>query len=288
MRTPAEPREPGAFLSLLILTRAAEPTRGFLLVEGTDDVKFWSRFVEAPPSTVHACGSRLEVEQRLAYIEQKAFAGVVGFIDADHDHLERRPSPSPNRLHTGPWRDLESWLVATCLHDILHEHGDPGRIERFQQAEGRTVMEAVVIRAEPFGRLRWWFYRTGLGIQGGPRVVRYLDEDWRLDVERLVNDAHAALPPDGRPAVEVLSAQLTALECESLGHLCHGKDLAHVLALGLRRVLGENTPMNLGEERIRSSLRLAMNPTALRASEPGLRLVAWEAANAPYKVLKAA
>ena len=85
-----------------------------------------------------------------------------------------------------------------------------------------------------------------------------------------------------------MSAQLTALECESLAHLCHGKDLAYVLALGLRRVLGENAAKDLGEERIRSALRLAMNPTALRTSEPGSRLLAWEAANVPFKILKAA
>ena len=255
----------------------------FLLVEGNDDVRFWT-----PTSRRHADCELVDGEGKqnviggIRKLDDASFAGVLGIVDSDYDPLNGIDIGSDNLLLTDA-HDMECLLCrSSALDMVLAEHGSRPKIERFEDETGADVRTGLLERALVFGRLRWAAVRSHPVIDlGGFRVPQFVDENtWIATSEELLC---ATLPGSHDDSLE-LKRRVDELPEADPWYVVHGRDMVEILRIGLRRTLGDIRP-NVGVKDVGRMLRAAMTPNDLQATKLWTDMRAWEAANHQYMVL---
>ncbi|HEY0135450.1 MAG TPA: DUF4435 domain-containing protein [Nannocystis sp.] len=250
----------------------------FLVVEGDDDSRFWRRKVAKGKCDLVIAGGRLNVEGLITRVDTHRFGGTLGLVDADFSGIDGT-SPSPNLIYT-EHHDLEALLLqSSALDAVLVEYGDKARIEAFEARSGQRVVDALLARGLPYGRLRWLSQRLSLCLNFTKiPPARFIGSDWHFDVDGL-HDVAASLC--NLPRADLL-AHLAALPDTSPWMLCQGHDLLHILNLGLGTALGRHYP---GHDALGKLLRQAFQLHEFQASPLYRDIRSWEARNPPYLVL---
>ena len=272
-------KTPGTLVAEIKMSRMSHEG-AFLLVEGKDDIRFWT-----PTSRRHANCELVDGEGKRNVIEgiQKldatSFVGVLGIVDSDYDPLIGISIESENLLLTDA-HDLECLLCrSSALDKVLAEYGNRPKIERFENKTGDDVRTGLLERALVFGRLRWAAVRSDPVIDlGGLRVPQFVDEKtWIVASEELLCET---LPGSSDDALE-LKRCIDELDP---WYVVHGHDMVEILRIGLRHTLGD-IPASVGVKEIGRMLRAAMTPDDLQATKLWRAMRTWEAANRPYMVL---
>lgn len=273
-------KTPGTLIAEIKMGRMSHGG-AFLLVEGNDDVRFWTSRRHADCELVDGEGKQ-NVIRGIQKLDATSFPGVLGIVDSDYDTLIGISIESRNLLTTDA-HDLECLLCrSSALDKVLAEYGNRSKIERFEDETGADVRAGLLKRALVFGRLRWAAVRSHPVIDlGGFRVPQFVDEDtWTVDHKKLL---HATLPesPDNALA---LTRRIDELPKADPWYVVHGRDMVEILRIGLRRALGD-IPASVGVKEIGRVLRAAMTPDDLQATQLWTSMRAWEATNHPYMVL---
>ena len=251
-----------------------------LVLEGHTDSKFWSYRISKTECQIVIAGSKPTVIGAVVRANGIPIAGVLGIVDDDYDSLCGIPLPSPNILRT-ECRDLEAILFKSpALEKVIYELGDATKIFAFEAAEGTPVRNALIARSLLFGKIRWLDRQKG----------------WNFDFDRLSpwrfgDDANWAIDEAGvltivaatvGHTVADLNRLLVALPIGDHYLVVHGNDTAVILAMGLKRKLGnyQHPP-----ERICQVLRLAFEDGMARNTRLFTEIINWEATNPPYRVL---
>ncbi|AFL73631.1 DUF4435 domain-containing protein [Thiocystis violascens] len=267
-----------------VLMMSQVHTGSFLVVEGVDDIRFWtSRVADGACELVDGNG-KPNVEGALTRLDSRSFSGVLGIVDDDCDGLDCRPLPSPNLIATDA-HDLECVLLRSpALDRVLGEFGSRAKIRKFEQTQGVEVRNALVSRGIQLGRLRWLSRRAGWPYPFGDKgPARFVDQaTWTVDTARLEADVVAS---GAYPSVADLRAALGNLPTDDPWSICQGHDLVAVLGIGLRKVLG-NLKAGTGVDYIASLLRSAYDDIDLERGHLGVSIRAWEQANTPYRLLR--
>lgn len=271
---------PGEVEAEILMTRQAF-SGSFFVVEGDDDSRFWSARIAPSDCELVIAGGKPAVVGGVTRLDKRSFQGVVGLVDDDCDRLLGLDHGSPNILHTDV-RDLEGLLLRSSAFDkLLSEFGDPKKISSYE-AGGQSVREGLVARAVPLGKLRWYSYIHGLGVDCKKLPpARFTDQaTWNFDENRLLRDA---ISLGGLPDLPELESALSRLVSPDAWQVCHGHDLVSLLSIGLSCRLGNRTP---GYDRIASVLRSGMETLELSKLGIYMGLQAWESNNPPFRVLR--
>ena len=273
-------KTPGTLIAEIKMGRMSHGG-AFLLVEGNDDVRFWTSRHHADCELVDGEGKQ-NVIGGIQKLDATSFPGVLGIVDSDYDTLIGISIESENLLTTDA-HDLECLLCrSSALDKVLAEYGNRSKIERFEDETGADVRAGLLKRALVFGRLRWAAVRSHPVIDlGGFRVPQFVDEDtWTVDHKKLLR---ATLPesPDNALA---LTRRIDELPKADPWYVVHGRDMVEILRIGLRGALGD-IPASIGVKEIGRVLRAAMTPGDLQETKLWTSMRAWEAANHPYMVL---
>ena len=275
-------KSPGTLVAEIKMSRMSHGG-AFLIVEGNDDVRFWT-----PTSRRHTDCELVDGEGKpnviggIQRLDAASFPGVLGIVDSDYDTLIGISIESGNLLTTDA-HDLECLLCrSSALDKVLAEYGNRSKIERFEDETGTDVRTGLLERALVFGRLRWAAVRTHPVIDlGGFRVLQFVDENtWIVTSEELLC---AKLPGSPDDSLE-LKRRVDELPAADPWYVVHGNDMVEILRTGLRRTLGDIRP-NVGVKDIGRMLRAAMTPDDLQSTKLWTSMRAWEAANRPYMVL---
>lgn len=268
-------KNPGIIVAEVKMERVGY--RSVLIVEGSDDDRFWRPRKHSPCKLVDGEGKQnvMAAVQRL----DGDVGGVLGIVDEDYDCLIGKSLGSSNLVAVSP-HDLECFLLcqAPALDKVLAEFGTRAKIDSFEAREGSDVRTALLRRASVFGQLRW-AHACGLNIRSEEiRIPRFLDEGtWQVDREGLIRVAAAGLEDELERCVDRLPKVQP-------WRLVRGHDVLEVLRIGLRNVLGDMRS-SVGVSGIASVLRAAGGLEGTTLLEEIRR---WEGANAPYLVLRPA
>ena len=253
----------------------------FLIVEGKDDVRFWTSRRHASCELVDG-ESKPNVVGGIQRLDAASFAGVLGIVDSDYDTLNGISIESKNLLATDA-HDLECLLCrSSALDKVLAEYGSRPKIERFENKAGADVRTGLLERALIFGRLRWAAVRCDpvIGLKKF-RMPQFVDENtWTVNYEKLLRVAL----PDSPDDAFAMKRRIDELPEADPWYVARGHDMVAILRIGLRRTLGEIRP-NVGVKEIGKALRLAMTPGDLQATKLWADMRTWETANRPYMVL---
>lgn len=246
----------------------------FLIVEGPTDERFLKPRVKN--SCYVAIGSgRITVERAVELLDAASptIRNVLGVVDEDYDWLIGYSVQSANIVKTDP-RDLEGLLFQyNDLTPVLVEYADREACSSFERLEGRSIRDAVLARAEPFGRIRMV---NALGPQVDMKKfkpIRFFGQDWTYDLDEA---KRVAVTIGVSTSVPTLESQMAALQIPDLWHCARGHDLVDIFVGGLISVLGARSADKLGVERLlRQSLSSAQFSQSLLFS----RIDGWSAAN---------
>lgn len=263
-----------------IKMRRTQHAGSFLVLEGPDDVRFWRTRCNHDCRLIVGKGKR-NVVHGLQRLDEIGFAGALGVVDSNHDHLADVPLGSNNLVATDA-HDLECMLFRSpALDAVLAELGNHEKVARFGSAHGESVRGALLDRGLIFGRLRWvaqQFERSS----ALPAIRAFVDEkSWRVDEDALIDTM--ARPSEGVDA-KVLRRRIADLPPADPWHIVRGHDLLEILRIGLRSVLG-NLPATIGVKEIARALRLAMSPADLQSTRLWRDMRRWESLNKPFLVL---
>ena len=271
-------KSPGTLVAEIKMLRTSHDG-AFLILEGKDDVRFWRPRRHATCELIDGEG-RLNVIGTVRRLDATSFRGALGIVDSDFERITGRRFESSNLLYTDA-HDLECLLCrSSALDKLLAEHGDPGKIGRFESA-GMTVRAALLERALVFGRLRLAALLARPAVELQVPVPRFVDANtWTIDDDALIR--HAV--PDSPSDADAIASRLGQLPEVDPWHVVRGHDMVALLRIGLRRVLGD-LPASIGASDIARLLRAGMSPEDLRGTGLWADMRAWQASNAPYAVL---
>ena len=273
-------KTPGTLVAEIKMGRMSHDG-AFLIVEGKDDIRFWTPRRHVGCELVDGEGKQ-NVVGGIQRLDATSFSGVLGIADSDYDTLNGVSIESNNLLATDA-HDLECLLCrSSALDKVLAEHGNHPKIERFENETGADVRTGLLERALAFGRLRWAAVRSRPVIDlVGLTVARFVDEDsWAVASEESICKTLLDSSDDDL----ALTRRIDELPEADPWHVVRGPDMIEILRIGLRRTLGEIRP-NVGVKDIGRVLRAAMTPDDLQATQLWTAMRAWEAANRPYMVL---
>ena len=271
-------KSPGTLVAEIKMLRTSHDG-AFLILEGKDDVRFWRPRRHASCDLVDGEG-KPNVIDTVRRLDGARFVGALGIVDSDFEQVTGEHFESSNLLYTDA-HDLECLLCrSSALDKVLAEHGDPGKIRRFESA-GIDVRTALVERAMVFGRLRLATLLARPAVELRIRIPRFVDgKTWTVDEEALIHHAVPGAPQDA----DAITERLGQLPAVDPWHVVQGHDMIAILRIGLRRVLG-NLPTSVGTSDIAGLLRAGMSPEDLRQTGLWADMRAWQAANPPYAVL---
>ena len=273
-------KTPGTLVAEIKMGRMSHDG-AFLIVEGKNDIRFWTQRRHVDCELVDG-ESKPNVVGGIQRLDAASFPGVLGIVDSDYDTLNGISIESENLLLTDA-HDLECLLCrSSALDKVLAEYGCHPKIERFENEAGTDVRTGLLERALIFGRLRWAAVRCDpvIGLKK-IRVPQFVNENtWVVDHEELLR---AALPDSPDHAL-AMTRRIGELPEADPWYVARGHDMVAILRIGLRRTLGEIRP-NVGVKEIGKALRLAMTPGDLQATKLWADMRTWETANHPYMVL---
>jgi Protein of unknown function (DUF4435) len=253
----------------------------FLMVEGPSDSKFWKPRKHESCDIVLATG-RDQVLGAAQIIARAGLDGVLGIVDDDFDTLTGNVHNVPNVLNTEP-RDLEGMLLRSrALDKVLAEYADAQQTKSFLASEPPSVLDALLRRAEFFGKLRLINYLSRKPVSlRALRPPRFrVQNTWTYDEAAIVAEAiRLGMGPDAA----TITQNISALSPASPWHLCRGHDLLLILADGIKTTLGRD---ELSEETLSMCLRSGFEEHELRASRLWAEIEAWELQSPPYRVLR--
>ena len=275
-------KSPGTLVAEIKMSRMSHGG-AFLIVEGNDDVRFWT-----PTSRRHTDCELVDGEGKqnviggIQKLDATSLPGVLGIVDSDYDSLNGIDIGSGNLLLTDA-HDLECLLCrSSALDKVLAEYGNRSKIERFENETGADVRTGLLERTLVFGRLRWAAVRSYPVIDlGGFRVPQFVDENtWITTSEESLC---AALPYSSDDSLE-LKRRVDELPEADPWYVARGHDMVAILRIGLLHTLGD-IPTSVGVKKLGEVLQEAMTPDDLQSTELWTDMRAWEAANHPYMVL---
>lgn len=266
----------------------------FLIVEGTDDKKFYEWYVENSKCDIQIPDGKENAIAILSALEKANFCGVLAIVDTDFDILNEMSSTSPNLLLTDT-HDLETMILQSrALEKVLSAFGSEEKIQKFLERTGKEFRSVLLGLASPLGYLRWLSLRENLSLTfEGLKFEKFIDrETLVIDEGKLIRCVQALSTASKHKKSLTQSVTDNALhnkvqrikhDSHDPWHVCCGHDLVHILSLGLRKAIGTT---NVTEpDLITQCLMLAYDTSYFTKTKLYLSIKDWEYANPPFIIL---
>lgn len=271
---------------------AARPTL-FVLLEGSDDVRFWRKFIDTAQCQLRNMKGR---DNALNELNRKAVVPgtMLVILDADLDRINESLLKHPDIIWTD-YHDLEVvMLESPALEDVLRVSASEDKLSAFEATHG-SIRSALYRLATPIGKLRWLSHRDSLGLtfrkpdEKGFRYVNYADfcdtSAVTVDEKRMITTVlnFSNQPKPTEQQLE-LHQKLRSLPDPDVRQLCNGHDLLNILGIGLAKAWG-NVKQTSGE--LAKDLSLAFSVEFLQGTQMYRTLSIWQDAHPHMPLLLA-
>jgi hypothetical protein len=260
----------------------------FLLVEGEDDAKVFAQFVDVRSCEIYSCDGKDAVLEALARSRDANVVGVLCVVDSDYWNIDQA-RPSDPDLTVTDCHDFELLIVrSNAFLKVARELCSQPKVKGFLAASGfRSIRSGLLSRTGIVGALRWLNHTRGLGLSFakvdlGRHVVRAtLAVNGSKYINALLNASKSRISP----AKLERDAESILAEGHDLYQLCSGHDVAVIMALGLRKAIGNHDHRVGDPDHVRATLRMAFDSRHFAATNLYAEIKGWEARNSGYRVL---
>lgn len=263
----------------------------FLIVEGDLDKRVFQNFIELQKCQVKSitfpCNSNKEEVIKIIQIlnDDENFMGAIGIVDFDFGILEEIETVV--NIFTTDFHDLECLIfISPALEKVLAEFGSEEKIKNF----GKDIRELILEIGAFIGYLRWISLYDELnlkfeGLDFGDFISKN-DLSFNLNsFITTVKNKSQTHHIDNNQIIERI--RNLASNNHAKHHICCGKDLVEIFALGLQKVFGTKSKENpIDSARIGQGLRLAYEFEFFVTTNLYQSVKIWEIENIPFRVFR--
>lgn len=280
-------RSAGSVAAEIRLRRTQNPA-SILVVEGGFDGRTYRQQTSSEIQIVVA-GNDANVIESVSALEEAAFPGVLGIVDRDYRGMGAGTMPTSPNILTTDRRDLELTLVATDAWDrVVASLGSERKVRAFEGNNG-PLRDHIVSQAAIIGAMRLHSARTGAALTfNGIGYRAFVDQETLRIDRRLLATAVRNKSNQPRLDIDLLLDEVLKVEGEGIDPLdisC-GHDVLDLLALGLRRALGNQSASAVNGDRIGNALALAVDRSEWQGTALHGAMTSWEGRNPGYRVIR--
>ena len=217
-------------------------------------------------------------------LNQRAFPGVLGIVDADLDRIHGHTT-LPDNVCMPAYHDLETMLLCSgALETVLIEFGSRCKL---RSLDGRPL-DTILARALPLGLLRMHSAMQRLGLVFHESDYTWIRrQDFAINIDEMVK---GVLNRSQRRDIPAETLVATIKKMSEAGYdpreICNGTDILEILAIGLMRTFGNSTPQRVNAGILRSFLRASYSNQDFNQSALGESIRNWQHQQNGYRVLR--
>jgi len=259
-----------------------------LILEGETDARILERFTDLSACQIEIGFGKANVLEALDSLEDDGFAGVVALVDADFDRIIGTQHELENLCLTDA-HDLDLTIFATSALDrYLAEFADKDALQREFKSDLKALRQRVLTASLPIAYCRLMSEQQNLDL-----YFKDLRHDEFISVDDLTVEIDAVttkIIARSRTSCTVsrLKTYVTgsAVKSYDLYQLANGHDVAAILGIALRKLVGSRRMPQTWASEIESGLRLAFDWEAITNTLMYRCLRGWEANNKPYRIFR--
>jgi hypothetical protein len=263
----------------------------FVYVEGPSDAKFYGMFIDKTQCQIIVAFNRYNVIETCRVLESEKFAGVIGIIDADFNHLEKKTSDVSSVFQTD-MHDCECFMLSTFAFDkLLTEFASQDKLLAWKTRYVADVRSHLLQQSIIIGDLLRHSNQMSLGLCFHDLDAKeYINDiDLKIDVPKFLN--HVKNKSQGKAKelkneelISKIQEKLTA--SDKIWQMIRGHDVIDHLCFAFRKTLGSWKSIESTREHIERSLRLAYAEDDFAQTQLFIQICKWEIDNEPYLVFR--
>jgi hypothetical protein len=259
----------------------------FLLLEGQDDLKRFSKFVDdALCSTVNCFGKR-NLVGAIEILYDEGFPGALGLADADFDRILNTLRGHEGLIYSESHDfDLDWACTAAVLERYLKEVASESKCQAMGGLD--KIISFIFISSKPLSILRYVNHYRNLRYKLSQVNHHIVAPDGEVELDILVDHVSS-----GAFSAEHHKAALRNLVVNHLyapvdwAQMTNGHDFCAMLGIALQKRIGDRKTAQTWGSEIQLHFRLAYGDEGFAASNVFVSILRWQYENRPYVVLKA-
>lgn len=242
----------------------------FILVEGSTDELFFSKFLNSDNCQIEICHGKENVIEVIDIINKrdiKKSCKTIAIVDKDYDFIDDNKIPD-NLLYTDN-HDVEMMcLKSDSFNNVAKEYFSNKKIENLMQ-QVECIRSYFIKIIKPISELRILCKMENLNLSFKPSKLRPKELDYEKFIckndfvfkgyDELINAVktyyNQAVHLNNKDLINKLK-QLNLEEYDAYD-ICHGHDLTKAIHIGLKKKIGKNKLIGVTSEEIERALRLA-------------------------------
>ncbi len=259
-----------------------------LILEGATDARLFGHFVDSALCDIEVAFGKKNLVDALDLLEDEGFPGVVAIADADFDRLIEKHYNLENLCLTDK-HDLDLTIfTSSALRRYINEHADSHLFETEFKSDLSAVRDRIVNASIPISYCRFASTYRNLGLYFKDlKLDDFVSEDnLSAKTDELISELIR------RSSTHCTETQLkthitsVAVTKHDAYQLVNGHDVAAVLGIALRKVLGTRRLVHTWASEIESGLRLAFDWEGIRDTQIYEFLLSWETKNKGYRIFR--
>lgn len=275
----------------------------FLLVEGTEDKRVYSRFISEAHCEIRDYGGKDKLKEIIKCLNQMNFRGsynrYLGIMDSDFDNLrinQRRRNLILNLIPTDG-HDLEVMILTYALEDFVDDQLTSKNIRSDNKFKG-LIRKRLFALGSKIGYLRMKLYDCEIRDTSTFKIFDFLTDRYlkklnskcELSPTDAINVVKHNYPKFDESQIPVRKFQRELKELRRTGNtvdLCHGKDMIEILRVIFPKLTKKHFGKEVGlPDDFKELLFETFDQLHFKKTRLYKQIKKWEANNQPYRVLK--
>ena len=221
---------PDRCISEMFMLKETKPDAVFLFVEGSDDIKLFSRMVY-DEVFIGFCNGKKKVCKLMEKVEQTRLKNVVAVVDRDYDGILKSEKLTEGLFYTDG-TDMESSILKVdgAIKKFMLEYSDSNRVGTYNNAHVPELLQKVFDICSQVGKVRLANQKYDMGLRfKGVNICDYINEDMEFSFDDYV-DAIIDNSDIGSNVASIKS-RITGEQSGDYDfwEICRGHDLVKVL-----------------------------------------------------------
>lgn len=278
----------GAYIAAEVRLLRQTQKGTILIVEGNTDALVFENFIDYDKCDIEIGFGKKNVIDALDRLEDEGFPGVVALIDADFDRLLGKQYGLENIVLTDK-HDLDLTIFSSSAFDkYIYEHADRDLCKKEFSGDVSAIRERVLKASMPLAYCRFLSETLGLNLYfKNLKHEEFINED---DLSPKCNELISELiNRSSKSCSEASLKGYIASEAKKAYdpyQLANGHDVAAILGIALRKLIGNRRDVQTWASEIESGLRLAFDWEKMMRTQVFQRLRHWETENKRYRIFR--
>lgn len=260
-----------------------------LLVEGKTDRILFSKFIISKRIIINDCDGSSNVIELIEELRSRDFNSMIGILDKDFKELDEELIEDEIIFYTD-YHDIEvSIIESNAINVIFEKYANEEKLENFHTKFRLNYRDYIFKLASFIGYLKWANKIDDLGLVFKPKTTEgkklKLEKIFNFDLEYLGDERMVTYVKQYsnnrgtniKNTEEIIeSYNKHKGKAVDLLHLCNGHDLSYIIAISIKRIIG-NT--NVSFENIENDLRLSYDSNCFKLTNLYKSIKHWEESN---------